>query len=108
MDGQLPGEQIRGKEDSRRNTQDKSNFFHFFAIGTRARYPNLDEKTLFKAIKSPLTLMQDGFLQPMQFTNVHLRPDLTRLVLDCVLPNHDLSDLVKEIHGVMQHNRSIC
>jgi len=76
-------------------------------MGIYARYPHLDDYTIQMAVEHPRVLIQDGFLEAMQTTNLSLRKDLTELVIKCVTPGVDLGATVQAVHKATQIERYI-
>ena len=108
VDVKLLGEKRKNYGGSRRTTEDKSNYQHFFGMGIVARYPEIDDSTVDQVIEHPILLLQDGFLEAIKSIHPSLRHDLTDAIIKCVIPENDLAEVVNALNVALQCERSVC
>ena len=108
VDNQLDGNIKRSLDPSRRNTQDRNNLQQFFAMGIVARYPDIDDYSINKAVEHPTLLLQEGFLESIEGIHLSLRGDLTDAIVSCIEPQKDLATAVRQLNLALQSQRSIC
>ena len=102
VEGKLSGDKKKNFSGSRRTTEDKGNYQHFFGMGIVARYPEIDDSTVDQAIEHPMLLLQDGFLEAIKSIHPSLRHDLTETIIKCVIPENDLAEVVNALNVALQ------
>ena len=76
-------------------------------MGMVARYPQVDLETITAVVEAPTILLQDGYLETIQHVHIDLREGLTKALVKCVSPDHNLATAVEALNKAMQREMTI-